>query len=82
MEPFSACNNLDKIEILEKYFLGIYHPNLSVRSPVRGQIFLLKKCKFLVLTLNLERSVHFILASTLFLQHLLGYKQIARMVKI
>ena len=45
---FKASTNLAKIENLAKYFTGqeittvvIWHPNLSLISPVRGKVFFL-----------------------------------------
>ena len=63
MEYFSEFNNLAKIEIVAKIFFDIYHPNLSVISPVIGGIFFIKRHQFLVLGLN------FVPDSTYFIQN-------------
>ena len=73
---FKASNNLVKWTVWKNTFTGqditplyICHPNITVHL-------------FLALLLNLVHFGHFAPVSTLFLQHFLGSKIVARMMKI
>ena len=89
---FLASNNIVRIKNLEQYFYGPINQPLwtsaiqnlvsEVRSSVVIEISFSQVRPYLDLLLNLRHFGHFALASTSFLQHLLGSKIVARMMKI
>ena len=86
-DPFLAVYNLVKnfkknpLADEEITSLDICHSNLSVRRPVRDEIFLLKPRPFLTWGHNQSLFCPFIPGSTQFQQHFLGSKKVAKIQK-